>query len=98
MVQVNAVLVQAGPRDGPSKKSRFYGLGPSGPGKSLNLKYAREGSRGDGSHARMHAWVKIHAFYLDHLDPAPFHRPLRDRLTWTGPGPDLDHLSSEVSL
>ena len=95
MVQVNAVLVQAGPSKGPSKKSRFYGLGPSGPGIPQNLKYARGGVSLD---TRSRAWVKIQAFYLDHLDPAPFHGHLRDRLTCARPVPDLCHLSSEVSL
>lgn len=97
-VQVNAIRVQARPGKGPSKKARFYGLGPSSPSKSLNLKYARESSRGDGSRAHTHAWFKIQAFYLDCLDPAPFYRHLRAGLTWTLPGPLPGPISSEVSL
>jgi len=98
MAQVTSHLAQVGTGCGTGKKARFYRLGTSGTGKSLNLKYAREGSRWNGSHAHTHAWVKIQAFYLCHLCPAPFHGHLRDRLTCARPVPDLCHLSSEVSL
>lgn len=98
MAQVNAILAQVGTGCGTGKKDRFYRLGTSGTGKSVNLKYARDGSRGDGSRAHTHAWVKIQTRYLCHLCPAPFHRPVRDRLTCARPVPDLCHLSSEVSL